>query len=118
MASTVGHNKVFIIDKYFSELNKFWQSEFHAQEKQQKNAQESNNNNNNNNNHNTLNLQFSQSFLFNYPLRNILNNGFQNPLQDIDDLIHLDGPITEDSLIRALHSRFLDNQRFVSDLSP
>lgn len=33
---------------------------------------------------------------------------------DLNDLIHLDGPITEDSLIRALQSRFMANECFVS----
>lgn len=32
---------------------------------------------------------------------------------NINDLIHLEAPITEDSLIRSLHSRFLSNEYFV-----
>lgn len=37
-----------------------------------------------------------------------------NNLADVNDLIHLDAPITEDSLIRALHKRFLANQYFTN----
>ena len=33
---------------------------------------------------------------------------------EVNDLIHLSGPITEDSLVRALHSRFVAKQYYVS----
>src|SRR6218665_3279347 len=104
MASTVGLNKVFILDKYFAELNKFWL-------KNSQESQNNNNNNNNNNNHSSLQhqqhtfgpLEHNATPLFNYPITNIQNfcnaiqnNGaFHNALLDINDLIHLDGPITE-----------------------
>ena len=39
-----------------------------------------------------------------------------SPIANINDLIHLDAPITEDSLIRALQSRFMANECFVSAL--
>ena len=45
------------------------------------------------------------------------NQSSPNNLVDINDLIHLEGPITEDSLIRALQSRFMANECFVSELN-
>lgn len=33
---------------------------------------------------------------------------------DMDDLIHLPGPLTEDAVMRTLNARFNDNKYFVS----
>ena len=47
----------------------------------------------------------------------IINNHHhyhQSSTDNINDLIHLEAPITEDSLIRSLHTRFLSNEYFVS----
>lgn len=52
---------------------------------------------------------------FQTSLNKILDSGpIANSMVDINDLIHLDAPITEDSLIRALQSRFMANECFVS----
>lgn len=37
----------------------------------------------------------------------------QSPV-DMEDLIHLPGPLTEDAVMRTLQSRFNDNKYFVS----
>lgn len=34
--------------------------------------------------------------------------------KDMDDLIHLQGPLTEDAVMRILHARFEDGKYFVS----
>lgn len=38
------------------------------------------------------------------------------PPVDIDDLIHLPGPLTEDALLKALAARFHDNQTYVRSM--
>ena len=38
------------------------------------------------------------------------------PLKDIDDLIHLSGPLTEDAVMRTLHTRFENDSFYVSVL--
>lgn len=35
---------------------------------------------------------------------------------DVDDLIHLRGPLTEDAVVRALQARFYHNKFYVSAL--
>lgn len=37
--------------------------------------------------------------------------------EDLDDLIHIDGPLTEDAVIRIMYRRFLNQKYFVS-ISP
>lgn len=34
--------------------------------------------------------------------------------KDMEDLIHLQGPLTEDAVMRTLHARFNDGKYFVS----
>lgn len=41
-------------------------------------------------------------------------NGKQRKPSEIDDLIHLPGPLTEDAVMRALQARFNENKYFVS----
>lgn len=34
----------------------------------------------------------------------------------IEDFIHLPGPLTEDAVVKVLHTRFKENKYFVSNL--
>ena len=34
--------------------------------------------------------------------------------QEVDDLIHLGGPLTEDAVLKTLHARFMTQQFYVS----
>lgn len=46
-------------------------------------------------------------------------NGSQHPKtppKDMEDLIHLPGPLTEDAVMRTLQARFGDGKHFVSKL--
>lgn len=46
-------------------------------------------------------------------------NGSQHPKtlpKDMEDLIHLPGPLTEDAVMRTLQARFADGKHFVSKL--
>lgn len=38
--------------------------------------------------------------------------------KDMDDLIHLQGPLTEDAVMRTLQARFNDGKYFVSSFDP
>ncbi len=93
-------------------MTKYWQSEYQLQEKQNKaGSQQQQQPSNFNYAQNYGHHQNKSQGLFTEegPL-----GGVARPLVDINDLIHLDAPITEDSLIRALQSRFNANEYFVS----
>ena len=109
------------------QLTKYWQSEYQLQEKQkagtqQQQQQQSNYNYSQNNYGHHHQHQQQQSSTLNQKNQLFaeetgpLGHCIARPLVDINDLIHLDAPITEDSLIRALQSRFNANEFFVSVL--
>ncbi|KAF7492245.1 Unconventional myosin-VIIb [Sarcoptes scabiei] len=86
MSAILGYNKVFILDKYFNELDKYWQNE-------------------------SLNQGFYSANLV-LKVQPYLNYDNTN-----NDLIHLEAPITEDSLIKALHLRH-SNYEYFTNVGP
>ena len=44
-----------------------------------------------------------------------VSNQGSKPVTEIDDLIHLAGPLTEDAILRTLQARFMERHYFVSD---
>ncbi|OTF78491.1 Myosin X-like protein [Euroglyphus maynei] len=101
-AATLGLNKVFILDKYFAEVNKpksnynYNQQQHHHDHHQQQQQQPY-----------KLNDRKLNSHLHHH-------SKHQSTTDNINDLIHLEAPITEDSLIRSLHTRFLSNEYFTN----
>lgn len=81
--ATVGLSKVFILDKYFTELQKYWEAE--------KKLKETNRTGSN----------------ANY-------DGDKRITEAQLDLIYLQGPLTEDLIIRTLAARFHENEFLVS----
>lgn len=47
-------------------------------------------------------------------ITNASNNAEKPPAKDMEDLIHLPGPLTEDAVMRTLQARFSDGKHFVS----
>lgn len=50
------------------------------------------------------------------PNRIITNSAQKTLPKDMEDLIHLPGPLTEDAVMRTLQARFADGKYFVSKL--
>ncbi|XP_054159659.1 uncharacterized protein LOC128957868 [Oppia nitens] len=127
MATAVGLSKVFILDKYFTELTKYWQTERQLQDATSNEAV-----------HLQQQLKNLSSELVTLRTRLRISpvepNGNPNEqalkpcspsmgsktrkqeytYNEVNDLIHLLGPLTEDSLLRALHSRFMANQYYTN----
>jgi hypothetical protein len=138
MATAVGLSKVFILDKYFTELTKYWQTErqlqdasssneaVHLQQKLQNLSSELV----------TLRTRLRISPInkpnppFNGQSKTVASQEIdtsksssigmskirkqENIYTEVHDLIHLLGPLTEDSLLRALHSRFISKEYFTN----
>ncbi|XP_022237040.1 unconventional myosin-Vb-like [Limulus polyphemus] len=132
--ATLGLSKVFILDKYFTELQKFWETERKLQESSSSNEAV----------HLQQRLRSLSSELV--TLRNRLHvtggspsvpvNGHTLPAYpqnaepelckpnigmirpsacpDVHDLIHLPGPLTEDAVLRTLHTRFFNREYFTN----
>ncbi|XP_076338486.1 unconventional myosin-Va-like isoform X2 [Tachypleus tridentatus] len=118
--STLGLSKVFILDKYFNELQKFWETERKLQDACSSNE--------------ALYLQQRLRSLSSelVTLRNRLHvtdavphveAEFSKPTfgmirpsawADVHDLIHLPGPLTEDAVLRTLHTRFYNKEYFTN----
>lgn len=82
--ATVGLSKVFILDKYFTELQRYWETEKKLTE--------------------TNRTGSSANF----------DNGDKRITEAQLDLIYLQGPLTEDLIVRTLATRFHENEFLVS----
>ncbi|RWS15743.1 unconventional myosin-IXb-like protein [Dinothrombium tinctorium] len=92
MATTVALSKVFILDKYFTELQKFWETEKKFKE-----------------------ISKSSSNVSSVVMPSIQRTN--DVTSEIHDLIHLSGPLTEDAVLRTLNARFINKEYFIETLA-
>ncbi|XP_055389297.1 unconventional myosin-Ia isoform X2 [Condylostylus longicornis] len=72
------------------------------------------NNNNNNNINNISNCGVVNNINIITAATKTIDNGKQKKPNEMDDLIHLTGPLTEDAVTRTLQSRFNNNEYFTN----
>lgn len=128
--ATLGLSKVFILDKYFTELQKFWETEKKLQDASSNEAV-----------HLQQRLRSLSSELVTLRNRLHVTNGHSNGengqipagyqvdgtagktqvgliknsvYAETEDLIHLPGPLTEDAVLRTLQARFFNQDYFTS----
>ncbi|XP_064477928.1 myosin-I heavy chain-like [Ornithodoros turicata] len=123
--ATIGLSKVFILDKYFAELQKFWETERKLQDASSSNEAV----------HLQQCLKTLSSELVTLRHRLHAGDGSTNPpnlyaqpdtcklatvhlkpaiCPEVPDLIHLPGPLTEDAILRTLHARFFNREYFTN----
>jgi len=135
MATAVGLSKVFILDKYFTELQKFWETERKLQDASSSNEAVHLQQRLRNLSSELVSLRTKlhvtqtssnpsingQTPASSYPQENCKSSELMpglrnndNILSDINDLIHLPGPLTEDCILRTLHARFYAKEYFTN----